>query len=79
MEIRRVDHNTYDVFTGNGWENATRVRKGKNNTYILKGEKLGKAELKFLQDILAPNMPINYGQRLEVTLHNCKALSAMRM
>lgn len=77
MEIRRVDHNTYDVFQGRQWGTWTRVRKGRNNTYALGGEKLPKALLKFLHDILAPNMPINYGQNLETTLHNCHVLADM--
>jgi hypothetical protein len=78
MEIRRIDFNTYDVFQGRQWDTHTRVRKGKHNTYVLLGEKLPKSLLKFLNDILAPNMPINYGQGLEITLNNCAVLAAMR-
>jgi hypothetical protein len=78
MEIRRVDNNTYDVFQGRQWGTHTRVRKGRTNTYVLLGEKLPKGLLKFLHDILAPNMPVNYGQGLEVTLNNCATLAAMR-
>lgn len=78
MEIRRLDHNTYDFFQGAQWGTWSRVRKGKHNTYLLGGEKLSKGMLRFLHDILAPNMPINYGQPLEVTLHNCQTLAAMR-
>lgn len=77
MEIRRVDHNTYDIFTGRQWGTHTRVRKAKHNTYVVSGEKITHGLLKFLHSILAPNMPINYNQGLEITLSNCQVLAAM--
>ena len=78
MEIRRVDHRTYDVFQGKQWSTWTRVRQSRHNTYVLGGEKLGHQLLHFLHSILAPNMPVNYGQFLETTLHNCQVLASMR-
>lgn len=78
LEIRRVDHRTYDVFFGNQWDDWARVRQGKHNTYVIAGNvKVGHHDLKDLHHILAPNMPINYGQRPEDTIRNCQVLSQL--
>lgn len=74
MEIRRIDNNTYDVFMNTQWDEHSRVRKGRSSTYVVSGNKLPHALLKELHGILAPNMPINYGQGLLQTLDNCHIL-----
>ena len=76
MEIRRIDNNTYDVFSGTQWDKWSRVRQNRNGVYVVAGERLPHPELKELHSVLAPNMPINYGQRLETTLHNCAVVAA---
>jgi len=69
--IRRIDNNTYDVFTGKQWGTHTRVRQGRSSTFVLAGERLPYNFLKHLHGVLAPNMPINYNQPHEQTLTNC--------
>lgn len=78
MEIRRLDRNTYDVFFGNQWTDWVRVRQARSNTYVIGGSiKVGHSELRHLHNVLAPNMPINYGQRIEDTIRNCEVLASM--
>lgn len=74
MEIRRVDHNTYDLFQGKGWDNFTRVRKGRSSTFGVLGQRVPHAMLKDLDSILHPHFPINYGQTLGQTLDNLAAI-----
>lgn len=74
MEIRRVDHNTYDLFHGKGWNNWTRVRKGRSSTFGLQGQRIPHSEMKALDEVLHPRMPINYGQSLEQTINNLNAM-----
>jgi len=69
--IRRIDARTYDVFVGNQWSTHSRVRQGRSSTFVAQGERLPYAFLKHLHHILAPNMPINYGQSHETTIDNC--------
>lgn len=70
-EIRRVDHNTYDVFIGNQWSDHSRIRVGRSSAYVLSGLRLPYAFLKHMKAVCAANMPINYGQDHEQTLKNC--------
>ena len=70
-EIRRAGARTYDVFTGNQWDTWSRVQQGRSSTFIQAGEKLPYGFLKHLHGVLAPNMPINYGQSHDTTLTNC--------
>jgi hypothetical protein len=70
-EIRRVSPTTYDIFSGNQWGTHSRIHRGRNNTHVTKGEKLPYSFLKHLHNVLAPNMPINYGQTHQQTLDNC--------
>ena len=71
MELRRTDNKyEFDCFYGNGWDNWARVHKGRSSTYQVAGQKLSKAELKWLHDILAPDIPITYGQSVEEMLFN---------
>ncbi len=74
MEIRRIDNNTYDVFQGNGWDNWTRVRKGRSSTYGVAGQRVNHALLKDLHSVLHPRFPINYGAQLEQTVHNLNSM-----
>jgi hypothetical protein len=78
IEARRIDHNTYDLFIGTQWSDWIRVRRGRNGTYRLVGIRVPKAVLHWLNDVLAPNMPINYGQDIECMLHNINAINATR-
>lgn len=52
MEIRKLNHNTYDIFLFNGWENHTRVRCSKRGVYVLDGKRISHALLKHLSSIL---------------------------
>ena len=79
MEIRRIDNNTYDVFMNTQWDEHTRVRKGRSSTYVLSGNKLPHPVLKELHSLLAPNMPVNYGQSPQQTVNNCAVLAGMRL
>ena len=70
FEIRRVNHNTYDLFTGKQWDEHVRGHKGRSSSYCLVGW-LPHAILRQLHEILDSSMPINYGQSHEQTLNNC--------
>ena len=74
MEARRIDRNTYDVFFGTGWNNHVRVRQGRENTYRIGGGRITHPKLKELHSVLAPNMPITYGQTIPQMLHNVAAI-----
>lgn len=77
MEIRRISPFVYDVFTGKQWGTHSRVRQTRQGVYVMSGERLPHRVLKALADILAPNMPVNYGQTLDVTVQNCQMLASM--
>ena len=78
MEARRVDNNTYDIFIGKQWGTWVRVRQNRHNTYRVGGNKVDHAFLKELHEILAPNMPITYGQDMHTMLHNNVAIEMTR-
>ena len=78
LEARRIDNNTYDIFIGKQWGDWVRVRKGRSSTYRLAGMRVPHDLLKWLHTVLAPNMPINYGQDIETMLHNINAINATR-
>lgn len=78
MEFRRIDNNTYDVFLGTQWSSWVRVRQGRNGTYRLSGQWVDHNLLRELDSILAPNMPISYGQTAEEMLHNINAINMTR-
>ena len=73
-EARRIDHNTYDIFMGTQWSSWIRVRQGRQGTYRLAGQRVDHQVLKELDTLLAPNMPVNYGQDMHTTMHNCMAI-----
>jgi len=75
IEARRVDHNTYDIFFGKQWSDHARVRQGRSSTYRLSGMKVDHMTLKYLDTILAPNMPITPGQLLEEMVRNNNAIT----
>jgi hypothetical protein len=82
MEARRLDNNTYDIFfgtqfspDGHGW---SRVRQGRNGTYRIGGEWVDHQTLRELDNLLAPNMPITYGQDMHTMAANCRAIVATR-
>lgn len=74
MEMRRVDNNTYDIFRGKGWDNWTRVRKGRSSTYGVTGMRVPHQTLKDLDQVLNPHLPICYGQSFEQTITNLEAM-----
>lgn len=74
-EARRVDRFTYDLFRGKGWDNHVRVRQGRSSTYRLSGQRISKPELHDLHTVLAPNMPVTYGQTMEQMLLNINAIN----
>lgn len=74
IEARRVDKNTYDLFFGKQWSDHARVRQGKFGVYRVSGMKVDHETLKALDHILAPNMPITYGQDLETMFRNNQAI-----
>ena len=77
-EARRIDNNTFDIFIGKQWSDWVRVRKGRNGTYRLAGNKVDHAFLREMDAILAPNMPISYGQDMHTMLHNNIAIEQTR-
>ena len=74
-EVRRVDRFTYDLFVGKGWDNHVRIRQGRSSTYRLSGNRISKPDLHDWHEVLAPNMPINYGQTVEELLFNINAIN----
>ncbi len=78
MELRRIDNHTYDVFEGKGWDNHVRVRKGRSSTYRVSGGRIARPTLHWLDDVLAPNMPITYGQTVHSMLSNINGIIATR-
>lgn len=75
MEARRVDRNTFDIFFGKQWGTWTRVRCNRHGVYRVAGEKVDHRTMKELGEMLAPNMPINYGQTIQQTYFNCLAIA----
>lgn len=75
MDVRRIDHNTFDVFTGKGWDNHTRIRVGRSSTYRIGGNHLPNQEFKGISELLAANMPITYGQSQETSFTACGFLN----
>ena len=53
MLVKKVNHNTIDVFLGTGWENWSRFKikfgKEHNQLFQVKGTRLPRAELTALQ------------------------------
>ena len=76
MELRRIDHNTYDLFQGNGWYNWTRIRKSKSNTYGILGQRIPHALMRDLNEALYPGLPLSHGATLEETIFNLNAISS---
>ena len=74
-EVRRLDNWTYDVFRGKGWDDHVRIRQGRSSTYRLSGSRISKPDLHELHDVLAPNMPTNYGQSVDQLLSNINAIN----
>ena len=72
--VRRLDRNTFDVFTGTGWDNHTRIRVGRSSTYRLSGVQMPNQQFKATTELLAATMPITYAQEQEQTLENCHAI-----
>jgi len=70
IELRRISFNTYDLFMGTGWQNHSRVRRAKHDTYVMSGSRLPKPLLRDLHHILHPSLPITPGMTLEQTLNN---------
>ena len=75
MEARRIDKSTYDIFFGKQWSDHVRVRQGKLNTYRISGMRVDHETLKDLHKVLAPNMPITYGQSMEEMYRNNLAIA----
>lgn len=75
MELRRISWNTYDLFTGNGWNNVSRIRQSRTGVYVMAGERLPKPLLKELNELLFNWFPITPGMSLEQTVHNLRNIS----
>lgn len=73
-EARRIDKNTYDIFFGTQWDNHVRVRQNRNGTYRVSGMKVDHSVLRWLNGILAHNMPITYGQDMQTMFNNNMAI-----
>ena len=76
IEARRVDHNTYDIYLGNQWSDWIRVRQGRSSTYRVAGMRVEHSLLRWLHTVLAPNMPITYGQDMNTMINNINAIGA---
>lgn len=76
IEARRIDRNTYDLFLGNQWSDWIRVRQNRNGVYRVAGIRVDHSLLKWLAEVLAPNMPITYGQDMNTMLINNNAINA---
>jgi hypothetical protein len=42
MFVKRLDRNHYDVFTGNGWSDWTRIRRNHWGVSVVAGKRLPK-------------------------------------
>lgn len=78
IEARRIDNNTYDLFLGTQWSDWIRVRRGRSSVYRLAGMRVEHSLLKWLHDVLAPDMPITYGQDMNTMLVNMNAIAISR-
>ncbi len=74
-EVRRLDRFTYDIFRGKGWDDHVRVHQGRSSTWRVSGGRISKPELRDWHDVLAPNMPVTYGQTVEQMLFNINAIN----
>lgn len=52
FHYRHVDGIVYDVFIGNGWDNWTRVRVGRDYSQIIGGYRLPAAVLKEVTQVI---------------------------
>ena len=75
MELRRISYNTWDVFQGKGWNNHTRIRKGKAGVYRMLGAHMPRQLLKELDSVLYPNFPITYGMTVDQTVNNLNIIN----
>ena len=69
--VRRVDSNTFDVFTGTQWDEWTRIRVGRSSTYRTAGHHLPREVFNEIKELLHPRMPVNYEHSQEHSLYNC--------
>lgn len=74
-EIRRVTRNIYDVFSGKGWDNWSRLKQGRIGTFVQGGNRMTFSELRDWDEVLAPDIPITYGQPVEEMLFNINAIN----
>lgn len=72
--VRRIDNNTFDVFTGAGWNNWTRMRTGRSSTFVVAGARLPREVFNYVVELLNPRMPINYELSQENTWNNCQCI-----
>lgn len=66
MEIRKLNHNTYDIFLFNGWENHTRIRCTRRGPYVVAGKRISRALLEKLESILVRGFKPTVGQHYDV-------------
>jgi hypothetical protein len=52
MLIRRLDHNRFDVFIGNGWDNWTRVRRHHWGVTVVAGKRIPRETIRELNERL---------------------------
>ncbi len=69
MEIRQVGRYVYDVFLLNGWDNWSRVRKGRSFVSLMGGNRLPHSLLKQLNVILNEKPDLSPGNRFDVNFN----------
>ena len=72
LEIRRTSNKyVFDLFYGNGWDNWSRVHKGRSSAWVVAGSPLGRDELNALMPVLDDNnyrfhrIPCKYGETVQ--------------
>ena len=74
IEARRIDNNTYDLFLGKQWTDWIRVRQGRNGVYRLAGMRVDHGLLKWLNTVLARDMPITPGMDMNTMINRINAM-----
>ncbi len=66
MVIRKVNHNTFDVFMFSGWSGWSRVRKGKTGSFCVNGNRLTKETLGALDKLLHSRFTPDHGEQFDI-------------
>lgn len=68
MEIRKLNHNTYDIFLFQGWEGWTRVKVTRNGVFGVAGKRISHALFKHLSQVLVRGFVPQHGRDYNIVI-----------